>query len=573
MEEKQNIETIRHSLSHVMAAAVLELNPNAKIGIGPAIENGFYYDFDLGRNLTPEDLPKIEKKMREIIKSDLKFEKTIISNNAAIKQFSDQPYKVELIKELAKEGEKSVSIYTLGSFVDLCKGPHVDSTSGLRKAGWKLNKIAGAYWRGSEKNKMLQRIYGYAFETDLKMEEYEEVLLEAEKRDHRKIGTAMDLFSFHDEGPGFPFWHPKGMILWNLLLDWWRREHEKAGYLEIKTPIILSRNLWEESGHWDHYKNNMYFTKIDDRDFAIKPMNCPGGILIYKNNQHSYKEFPIRLAEIGLVHRHELTGVLHGLMRVRSFHQDDAHIYCLPSQIETEVNKVIDLIDKMYGKLGLKYHLELSTRPEEGSIGSDEMWQKAEESLKKALEHRKIDYKLNPGDGAFYGPKIDFHIEDAIGRTWQTGTVQLDFAMPERFDIEFAAEDGTKQRPVMLHRVVFGSLERFIGILLEHFAGALPIWLAPVQIKILPISEKHLNYAKEVYQKLIAEDIRVELDDRSESVGRKIRDAEVRKVPYMLIVGDKEIEADKVAVRKYGEGDKGQVKIEELLSDINKNIK
>jgi len=569
-KEKLKIEIIRHSLSHVLAAAVLEMFPEAKLGIGPAIENGFYYDFDLPRTLIPEDLPLLEEKMRTIIAKDLHFVKKNIDSNEAIKQFNNakQTYKEELISELKGSGEKEVSLYALDGFVDLCKGPHVESVKDLRNIGFKLDKIAGAYWRGSEKNPMLQRIYGLAFATLEDLKKYEEVLLEAEKRDHRKLGSQMDLFSFHEEGPGFPFWHPKGMVIWNTLLDWWREEHKEAGYVEVKTPIILSKNLWEESGHWDHYKKNMYFTKIDDRDFAIKPMNCPGGIIIYKNTLHSYKEFPIRSAEIGLVHRHELAGVLHGLMRVRSFHQDDAHIYCLPEQIESEVIGVINLIDKMYGKLGLKYHLELSTRPEEGSIGSDEMWRKAEESLKSALEHKKVDYKMNPGDGAFYGPKIDFHIEDAIGRTWQTGTIQLDFSMPERFDLEYAAEDGSKKRPVMLHRVVFGSFERFIGILLEHFAGALPVWLAPVQAMIIPISEKHLEYAKKVGKELLEKDIRVEIDGRNESTGKKIRESELQKIPYMLIVGDKEIEAKKVAVRKYGEGDKGQIQVEELVKSI-----
>lgn len=566
--EKQNIETIRHSLSHIMAAATKELFPDVKFGIGPAIENGFYYDFDLKKSLTPEDLPKIEKKMKELIAKNLKFERHEMASSQAIKEFCNEPYKKELISDLEKSGGKTVSTYSSGGFTDLCKGPHVSSTSDLKNIGWKLDKIAGAYWRGSEKNKMLQRIYGLAFLSIDELDKYENIIEEAGKRDHRKFGVSMDLFSFHEEGPGFPFWHPKGMVLWNLLLNWWQTEHQQAGYQQVKTPIILSRNLWEESGHWDHYKENMYYTKIDDRDFAVKPMNCPGVMLVYKNKKHSYKEFPLRIAEVGLVHRHELAGVLHGLFRVRSFHQDDAHIFCLPEQIESEVIGIIDLIDKMYKKLGLSYHLELSTRPEKNSIGSDEMWQKAEKALKNTLEHKKIDYRLNPGDGAFYGPKIDFHITDAIGRTWQTATIQLDFAMPERFNLEYAAEDGTKKRPVMLHRVVFGSFERFIGILLEHFAGAFPVWIAPIQAIVLPISDKHLDYAKSVAEKLQEKNIRVEVDERSESVGRKIRDAEMQKVPYMLIVGDKEIEAKKVAVRKYGEGDKGQMDIETLVKEI-----
>ena len=570
-----SIEIIRHSLSHVMAAVVLEMFPDVKLGIGPSIENGFYYDFDLKKSLTPEDADKIFKKMKEIIKGDFEFVKRSLPKDEAIKYLRDikQPYKVEMAEELKDE---EVGFYDLKNaktgeiiFTDMCAGPHVESTKDLANAGIKFNRLAGAYWRGNEKNKMLQRIYFYAFETKEELESFSKQLEEAEKRDHRKMGTQMDLFSFHDEGPGFPFWHPKGMVLWNLLYDWWKEEHNKAGYVEIKTPIILSRHLWEESGHWDHYKENMYFTKIDDRDFAVKPMNCPGGMLVYKTNMHSYKEFPIRVAEVGLVHRHELAGVLHGLFRVRSFHQDDAHIYCLPEQIESEVSGIIDLIDKMYGKLNLEYHLELSTRPEKNSIGSDEMWKTAESALKKVLDDKKVEYKLNPGDGAFYGPKIDFHIKDAIGRTWQTGTIQLDFAMPERFDLEYTAEDGSKKRPVMLHRVVFGSFERFIGVLLEHFAGALPVWLAPVQAIVIPIStDKHLEYSKNIVKELSEAGIRVEIDDRNESMGKKIREAEMKKIPFMLVVGDKEIEANKVALRKYGEGDKGIMDIKEVIKNI-----
>ena len=573
---KQNIETIRHSLSHILAAAVLEMFPEAKLGIGPAIEDGFYYDFDLPRTLIPEDLPLLEEKMRKIIKSDAKFEKSEIPSNKvplrqgsagqAIKQFNNQPYKKELIKDL---GSDTVTIYKLGDFIDLCKGPHVDSTADLKNVGWKLDKIAGAYWKGSEKNKMLQRIYGLAFENPESMKKYEKIIQDAKKRDHRKLGEELDLFSFHQEGPGFPFWHPKGLILWNILLDWWRSEHHNADYQEIKTPIILSRELWEKSGHWDHYKDNMYFTKIDDRDFAVKPMNCPGGILYYKEKLHSYREFPLRIAEVGLVHRHELPGVLHGLLRVRAFHQDDAHIFCTENQIEPEVNDIIDLTDKIYSRLGLKYHIELSTRPEKGSIGTDAMWQKAEKSLKNVLEKRKINYKLNPGDGAFYGPKIDFHIEDAIGRTWQLGTIQLDFAMPERFDLNYIDDNGKEKRPVMIHRVIFGAIERFIGILIEHFAGAFPVWLAPIQVIILPISDKHLDYAQEVIAELKNKEIRAEIDHRSESVGRKIRDAELQKIPYMLIVGDKEITAKKVAVRKFGKGDRGQFSLDKIIKEIS----
>jgi threonyl-tRNA synthetase len=563
----KNIETIRHSLSHILAAAVLEMFSEAKLGIGPAIDTGFYYDFDLPRTLIPEDLPILEDKMKKIIKSDGKFEQYNEPKNEAIKflETAKQPYKVELVEEL--ESEK-VSFYKTGDFVDLCKGPHVESISDLRTVGWKLDKIAGAYWKGSEKNKMLQRIYALAFETKDELKKFLDNREEAEKRDHRKIGADLDLFSFHEEGPGFPFWHPKGMVLWNNLLDWWRKEHIEAGYKEIKTPIILSRDLWEESGHWDHYKNNMYFSKIDDRDFAIKPMNCPGGMLLYKEKIHSYREFPLKIAEIGLVHRHELAGVLHGLMRVRAFHQDDAHIFCTEDQIENEVNGIINLIDKMYSRLNLKYHLELSTRPENGSIGSDKDWERAEKALKSALEKRKTKYKLNPGDGAFYGPKIDFHIEDAIGRTWQTGTIQLDFAMPERFNLEYIGENGKQERPVMLHRVIFGSIERFIGILTEHFAGAFPIWLAPIQAIVLPISDKHIEYAKKIFEELQTAGIRIEFDQRNETIGRKIRESEIQKIPYMLIVGDKEIESNKIATRKYGEGDLGQKTIVEITKEI-----
>jgi len=567
---KYDIETMRHSLSHVLAAAVMEMFPEAKLGIGPAIENGFYYDFDLPRTLIPEDLEIIEQKMKKIIAQGDNFEKTELESEKVLEKLyrTDQQYKIDLVKDLIKEGEKNVSLYKTGRFIDLCKGPHVSSTNDLKEMGWKLDKIAGAYWKGDEHNQMLQRIYGLAFPSQEDLEKYLVIREEAEKRDHRKIGAQLNLFSFHEEGPGFPFWHDKGMRIWNALLDWWRLEHKAAGYQEVKTPIILSRDLWEQSGHWDHYKNNMYFTKIDERDFAVKPMNCPGAMLLYREKLHSYREFPLRMAEIGQVHRHELAGTLHGLMRVRTFHQDDAHIFCTEEQIEGEVIGVIELVDKMYNRLGLKYHLELSTRPQEGSIGDDEMWQKAEDALKKALEIKGLKYKLNPGDGAFYGPKIDFHIEDAIGRTWQTGTIQLDFAMPERFGLEYVVEDGYSKRPVMLHRVVFGSIERFIGILTEHFAGAFPIWLAPVQVVVLPIADRHIDYAQDVSEKLEKEGIRAEIDQKSESVNRKIRNAEIQKIPYMLIVGDKEIEAKKVAVRKYEVGDQGQMDLKEVIKAI-----
>lgn len=565
------IEIIRHSLSHVLAAAVLEMFPEAKLGIGPAIENGFYYDFDLPRTLIPEDLPLIEKRMRELINSGISFEQAKVSIEEAKKKVkeSGQIYKEELIKDLEKTGEIEVSFYKSGEFIDLCKGPHISSSDELKSVGFKLDKIAGAYWKGSEKNKMLQRIYGLAFESKTDLEEYLKQREEAEKRDHRKIAQQMDLFSFHEEGPGFPFWHPKGMVLWNTLQEWWRREHQEAGYVEVKTPIILSKELWLNSGHWDHYKENMYFTKIDERDFAVKPMNCPGGLLLYKEKLHSYKEFPLKVAEIGLVHRHELAGVLHGLFRVRAFHQDDAHIFCTPEQIENEVIAVMELIDKMYSRLGLNYHIELSTRPAK-SMGSDEMWEKAENALKKAIEKKGSEYKINPGDGAFYGPKIDFHINDAIGRTWQTGTIQLDFSMPEKFGLEYTAEDGSKQTPVMLHRVILGSFERFIGVLIEHFAGMLPVWLAPVQAIVLPITDNQTGYAEGIIDEMKQAGIRVEADFRNETIGKKIREAELQKIPYIIIIGQKEVEAKMVAVRETGKGDVGQKPLSDVISEIIK---
>jgi threonyl-tRNA synthetase len=565
---KHDIDTIRHSLSHVLAAAVLEMFPEAKLGIGPAVDDGFYYDFDLPRTLIPEDLKILEEKMKKIIQGNTFFEKYDEPKEKAIEflEKTGQNYKVELVKEL--DGD-AVTFYKTGGFVDLCKGPHVSSTSDLKNVGWKLDKIAGAYWKGSEKNKMLQRIYALAFESEEELKDYLARREEALKRDHRKLGAELDLFSFHDEGPGFAFLHPKGITIWNILLDWWRDEHKKAGYTEIRTPILLERSLWENSGHWDHYKENMYMTKIDDRDFAIKPMNCPGGMLYYKEKLHSYREFPLKIAEVGLVHRHELAGVLHGLLRVRSFWQDDAHVFCTEKQIEDEVNSIFDFTDKMYKRLGLKYHVELSTRPESGSIGSDEMWRKAEAALTAVLKKRNEDYKLNPGDGAFYGPKIDFHIEDAIGRTWQLGTIQLDFAMPDKFDLEYIAENGKKERPVMLHRVVFGGIERFLGILIEHFAGAFPAWLAPVQVAVLPISDKHLSYAKKISKELEEAGARVEIDERTESIGKKIREAEMQKVPFIAVVGEKEEKAGAVAIRERGKGDTGQKGVKDLIALIN----
>ena len=570
--EQTNIKTKRHSYSHILAAAVLEMFPEAKLAIGPAIDNGFYYDFDLPRTLIPEDLPLIQKAMKQLIKSRGIFEKTEVPIVEAMKaaKTQQQIYKAELIEDLSAKGEKTVSFYRVDGFVDLCAGPHVDSLKELDTKAFKLTTIAGAYWKGSEKNKMLQRIYGIAFENAEELAEYERLQVEAKKRDHRKLGTELDLFSFHDEGPGFPFWHPKGMVVRNLLIEYWKKEHNKAGYEEINTPIILREELWHQSGHWDNYKDDMYFTSIDDQGYAVKPMNCPGGILIYKSRLHSYREFPIRLGELGLVHRHELSGVLHGLFRVRSFTQDDAHIYCTEAQLKDELKGVIKLIEKMYKELGFdNYHVELSTRPEK-SIGSDEMWEKAEDTLKQVAKELKLDYQLNPGDGAFYGPKFDFHITDAIGRTWQCATLQLDFSMPERFDLEYVDEDGSRKRPIMLHRTVFGSLERFLGILIEHNAGALPVWLSPIQVALLPVADRHVEHCETLKKELEDSNIRVSLDDSKESVGKKIRNAEMSKAPYMLVIGDKEADSGKLSVRSYADGDLGQMTALELIKKVKK---
>lgn len=569
----EKIEIIRHSTAHVLAAAVLEMFPEAKFAIGPAIENGFYYDFDLPRTLIPEDLEILEDKMCSIIKANHPFERADISTSEAIKDFekAGQIYKVELIKDLEKEGEKTVSIYKSGNFVDLCRGPHLDSTGEIPADAIKLTKISGAYWKGSEKNKMLQRIYGVAFESKKELNEYLLMMEEAEKRNHVKLGKELRLFSTHPEDPGFPFFHPNGMIVWNELIGYWKEEHRKEKYQEINTPIILNKTLWEKSGHWDHYKENMYFTKIDETDYAVKPMNCPGGILIYKSDLHSYRELPLRIGEIGLVHRHELSGTLNGLFRVRMFRQDDAHIYCMKSQIKDEIIKLAGLIDRMYATFGLSYHMELSTRPEK-STGTDEMWENAENSLKEALEEIGRNYKLNPGDGAFYGPKIDFHIKDAIGRTWQCGTIQLDFSMPERFELTYIGEDGKEHRPVMLHRVIYGAVERFMGILIEHYAGAFPLWLAPVQVMILPVSEKFKDYARSIETQFIASGIRTEVDDSDESLGKRIRAAKLQKIPYILVVGEKEATSDSVAINARGVEKQEVMKVEEFLEKVRKEI-
>ncbi len=567
-EEGQDV--FRHSSSHILAQAVQKLFPGTKLGIGPAIQNGFYYDFDSEHKFTPEDLVEIEKEMDRIVKDDLLYQRREMSRDEAIDFFKQrgEEYKVELIGDLPEDAV--ISTYTQGEqFIDLCAGPHVASTGKIKAI--KLTSIAGAYWRGSENNKMLQRIYGVSFPKKQALDDYLHKLEEAKKRDHRKLGTQLELFTMMDQGPGFPFFLPKGMILRNELETFWRQEHAKAGYQEIKTPVILSRSLWETSGHWDHYRNNMYFTKIDEEDFAVKPMNCPGGMLVYASKMHSYRDLPLRLGELGLVHRHELSGALHGLMRVRCFTQDDAHIFMLPSQIKDEIKGVIELVDRFYKMFGFSYHIELSTKPEK-AMGSDEIWDKAISALKEALEELEIDYILNEGDGAFYGPKIDFHLKDCLDRTWQCGTIQLDFLLPEKFDLTYIGEDGQKHRPVMIHRVVFGSIERFIGILIEHFAGAFPTWLAPVQAKVLPISERHLDYAKEVAKQLTAAGVRVEVDGRNEKIGYKIREGQLQKIPYLLVVGEKEQEQGAVAVRKRGKGDLGSVALQEFIKSISEQI-
>ena len=560
----------RHTASHVMAQAVKRLWPDAQLAIGPAIENGFYYDIDMEHKLVPEDLPKIEAEMSRIVKENLPIEKVLMERQEALDFFAakHENYKVELINDLPEDAV--ISVYKQGDFTDLCAGPHLASTGKVK--AFKLQSIAGAYWRGDEKNKMLQRIYGTAFEKKEELEEYLHLLEEAARRDHRKLGKELGLFVIKEEGPGFPFFLPKGMAVRNALEDFWREVHHDYDYEEVRTPIILSQHLWETSGHWFHYRENMYTTQIDGAEYAIKPMNCPGGILVYANDMHSYRDLPIRMAELGLVHRHELSGALHGLFRVRSFTQDDAHVFMTPSQIKEELMSVIDLFGRIYSQFGLSYHVELSTKPE-GAIGDDAIWELATEALREAIEAKGIPYRINEGDGAFYGPKLDFHIRDSIGRTWQCGTIQLDMNLPERFNLEYIAEDGQKHRPIMIHRACFGSMERFIGILIEHFAGAFPTWMAPVQVKILPISEKHVEYAEKIRKAFKDAYVRVELDDRSEKIGYKIRQAQMEKVSYMLVVGDKEVEEGKVAVRKRGVGEQGAIPWEEFLANIQQEIK
>ena len=568
-EEKGGRDAFRHTASHILAQALKRLYPNVKLAIGPSVDDGFYYDVDSEEPLSADDFPAIEAEMKKIVKENLALERYELPREEAIRFFEEkgEPYKVELIRDLPEDAV--ISLYRQGEFTDLCAGPHLMSTKAVKAV--KLMKIAGAYWRGSEKNKMLTRIYGTAYPKSSDLEAYLTMLEEAKKRDHRKLGKELELFLFAEEGPGFPFFLPKGMVLKNTLMQYWREIHEREGYVEISTPIMLNRRLWETSGHWEHYKENMYTTVIDGEDFAVKPMNCPGGMLVYKSQPHSYRELPLRIAEVGLVHRHEKSGALHGLMRVRCFNQDDAHIFMTPEQIRDEIKGVVRLIDEVYQLFGFKYFIELSTRPED-SMGSDEDWELATEGLRKALEDMQMDYTVNEGDGAFYGPKIDFHLVDAIGRTWQCGTIQLDFQLPQRFEAEYIGADGEMHRPIMIHRVCFGSIERFVGILTEHFAGKFPTWLSPVQVKILPISDKHIEYGAQVMARLKEAGIRCELDERPEKIGYKIREARNERVPYMLVVGQKEEENGLVSVRSRFAGDEGQKELELFISELSEEI-
>ena len=569
-KDEKGLAALRHTASHVMAQAVKRLYPNTKLAIGPSIADGFYYDMEFETPLTSDDFEKIEAEMKKIVKEDLKIERFTLPREKAIEfmKEKEEPYKVELIEDLP-EGEE-ISFYQQGEFVDLCAGPHLMSTKEVGKA-FKIMSLAGAYWRGDEHNQMLTRLYATAFAKKDELEAYITMMEEAKKRDHRKLGKELGLFMMHEAGPGFPFFLPKGMVLKNTLLDYWREIHRKAGYVEISSPVILNRSLWETSGHWDHYKNNMYTTVIDGEDYAIKPMNCPGGVLVYASEPRSYRDLPLRMGELGLVHRHEKSGQLHGLMRVRCFTQDDAHIFMTPEQIKDEIKGVAGLINEVYSLLGFQYHVELSTRPED-SRGSDEDWEMATDALRSALDELQLPYVVNEGDGAFYGPKIDFHLVDCIGRTWQCGTIQLDFQLPQRFELEYVGADGEKHRPIMIHRVVFGSIERFIGILIEHFAGAFPTWLAPVQVKVLPISDKYMDYAQNVLNKLTEAGIRAEVDTRAEKIGYKIREAQTAKIPYMLVVGQKEEEENTVSVRSRAAGDEGARSLDTFIADILKEI-
>ena len=569
-KDEKGLAALRHTTSHVMAQAVKRLYPNTKLAIGPSIADGFYYDMEFETPLTSDDFEKIEAEMKKIVKEDLKIERFTLPREKAIEfmKEKEEPYKVELIEDLP-EGEE-ISFYQQGEFVDLCAGPHLMSTKEVGKA-FKIMSLAGAYWRGDEHNQMLTRLYATAFAKKDELEAYITMMEEAKKRDHRKLGKELGLFMMHEAGPGFPFFLPKGMVLKNTLLDYWREIHRKAGYVEISTPVILNRSLWETSGHWDHYKNNMYTTVIDGEDYAIKPMNCPGGVLVYASEPRSYRDLPLRMGELGLVHRHEKSGQLHGLMRVRCFTQDDAHIFMTPEQIKDEIKGVAGLINEVYSLFGFQYHVELSTRPED-SMGSDEDWEMATDALRSALDELQLPYVVNEGDGAFYGPKIDFHLTDSIGRTWQCGTIQLDFQLPQRFELEYVGADGEKHRPIMIHRVAFGSIERFIGILIEHFAGAFPTWLAPVQVKVLPISDKYMDYAQSVLNKLTEAGIRAEVDTRAEKIGYKIREAQTAKIPYMLVVGQKEEEENTVSVRSRAAGDEGARSLDMFIADILKEI-
>lgn len=569
-EDKEGLFTLRHTASHVMAQAIQHLFPGTKFAIGPAIDDGFYYDLDSEHVFSQEDFAAIEKEMAKIAKENIPLVKKVVSRAEALKFFQDkgQDYKVMLINDLPEDAQ--ISLYEQGDFTDLCAGPHMRSTGKVKV--FKIMTVAGAYWRGDSKNKMLQRIYATAFFKKEDLDHFLFVRAEAEKRDHRKLGKQLDLFSFHDEGPGFPFFHPKGMALRNMLMDYERELFKEFGYVEIMTPVILSKQLWIQSGHWDHYKENMYFTKIDDEDYAIKPMNCPGGILYFKTQQRSYRDLPMRVGEFGLVHRHELRGALHGLFRVRCFTQDDAHIFMTQDQMKEEVIKCMAMYKKMYGVFGLEYHVELSTRPE-NSMGSDELWEISTNALREAIEKTGVPYQINEGDGAFYGPKLDFHVQDSLGRTWQCGTIQMDMQLPERFDVNYVGEDGEKHRAVMLHRAGYGSLERFIGILIEHFAGAFPTWIAPVQVKVIPVTENHLEYAKSVARTLSESNIRVEVEEANETLGYKIRKAQMEKVPYMLIVGDKEVKSHTVSIRSRKDGDKGSMMVPMFIANLIQEIK
>lgn len=568
--DEEGLHALRHTASHIMAQAILRLWPETKLAIGPAIDNGFYYDMDTDHVFTPEDFPLIEKEMAKIVKANYPLSHRRVSREEALAKFREagENYKVELIEDLPEDAV--ITLYSQGEFTDLCAGGHVPSTGKVK--AFKLMSVAGAYWRGDEKNKMLQRVYGTAFPSKEELDAYLYMLAEAERRDHRKLGKELDLYSFQPEGPGFPFFHPKGMVLRNALLEFWHELHKEYGYDEIQTPIILNRELWMQSGHWDHYRDNMYFTKIDDEDYAVKPMNCPGSILYFRNSLRSYRDLPMRVAELGLVHRHELSGALHGLFRVRCFTQDDAHLYILPSQMKEEILKVLELFDRIYTAFGLEYRVELSTRPED-SMGDDDLWELSTQVLQDAIESSGVEYKINEGDGAFYGPKLDFHIKDSLGRTWQCGTIQLDMQMPERFDISYIGEDGEKHRPVMIHRAGFGSIERFIGILVEHYAGKFPTWLAPVQVKVIPVSERHLGYAKQVAKDMNAAGLRVEVDERNEKLGYKIRGAQMEKVPYMLILGDKEEEAGNISVRQRDGEENNGVNMADFVAEVLAEVK